>query len=164
MNVLMTAGQTLTWYSDPSIVRGGWISCGSTSAAAVPPTPPPPSPVPPTLAGHMFAVVSGQQYCQPVAAAGLPASQCITDGIGNHGNAERCTIRVTQNVYVTSVYFETEANYDFITIGGTQYSGTGSEYFSLPSDVVMAAGETMIHRNFTGAPAWLTSPLSPCKK
>ena len=45
-NIAMTAGQTMTWYTDGSVIRGGFTICATTSRLLFPP-PPPPSPSPP---------------------------------------------------------------------------------------------------------------------
>ena len=90
-----------------------------------------PAPSPPA-APQMFTVLSGSQFCSVTA-----NRSCVTDGLGNHGNNERCTFEVAQDLIATAVVFDTESNYDRLTIGATQYSGiTG------PSGVVMSAGST----------------------
>merc|ERR1719330_271729 len=42
---------------------------------------------------------------------------------GSYGNNEECTITL-QEVAVTVDAFNTEARYDFLTVGGTRYSGS----------------------------------------
>ena len=63
---------------------------------------------------------------------------CVTDGIGNHGNQERCTMSARSEMYVTATYFNIESNYDVITIGSQQWSGNGG-----PFNVHMEAGDVM---------------------
>ena len=144
-NVWMNEGDTFTWSSDVSVTNGGWVICGSTEPAALPPmTPPPPppspsppppaySPAPPTPAGHMWSIISGSQYCS-VSNAGA----CVTDGVGSHGNNEACLIRAQATLYATATYFFTETYWDYVTIGSTRYSGTSG-----PGNVMMATGDTL---------------------
>ena len=61
---------------------------------------------------------------------------CISDL--NYGNDERCAFRAEGIISVSATTFDTETKWDYITIGGTRYSGTSG-----PSDAVMAAGETI---------------------
>merc|ERR1719232_2435110 len=42
---------------------------------------------------------------------------------GNYGNNEACTIQA-QDVAISVDAFSTESRYDFLTMGGTAYSGT----------------------------------------
>jgi hypothetical protein len=64
---------------------------------------------------------------------------CITDGTDSYRHQERCTVRATQALSVSaSGSSHTESYHDWITIGGTRYSGTSG-----PSNVIMAAGQTL---------------------
>jgi len=149
-NVMMNAGDTFTWYADYSVTNGGWVICGSTEPAALPPmTPPPPppspsppppaySPAPPTPAGHMWSIISGSEFCHVEADTNGNAGACVTDGVGSHGNNEACLIRAQATLYATATYFFTETYWDYVTIGSTRYSGTSG-----PGNVVMAAGDTL---------------------
>ena len=47
--------------------------------------------------------------CTYTSAAGFTMGQCVTDGIGIHGNNERCTIAATETIFVTAVYFNVES-------------------------------------------------------
>jgi len=61
-----------------------------------------------------------------ISGSGCSASNgCITSNghPGNYANNEECTITLTE-VAVTVAAFNTEANYDFLTVGGTRYSGS----------------------------------------
>ena len=64
------------------------------------PSPPPPAPSPPqpplspAPTSTYWSVLSGTQYCH-VSSDGT----CVTDGIGRHGNNERCTIRANSAFY-----------------------------------------------------------------
>ena len=131
-NVQLAAGATVLWRADRSVINGGFIICGSTSPVAAPP-PPVVAPSPPITAGQMWVVVSGSNYCHLT-----QNGACFTDGVGNHANNERCTVRTTQALYATTTYFATESYYDHLTIGNTQYSGSNG-----PQNVAMAAGATV---------------------
>ena len=80
----------------------------------------------------MFEITSGGDYCWLT-----HGGTCVTDGVGNHGNAERCTVTASQGIYASTTFFNTETYWDYITIGGQQYSGTAG-FASIP----MAAQET----------------------
>ena len=83
---------------------------------------------------------------------------CISDL--NYGNDEECTFRAEAIISVSATTFDTEQKYDYITIGGTRYSGTSG-----PINVVMAAGETIMwHSNeYTTASGFVicASPVPP---
>jgi len=81
-------------------------------------------------------VSAGASFCQ------VDANNCVSDGTGNHGDNEACTINVLGAGTLTATDFNTEPGYDYVTIGGTRYSGgTG------PSDVAVAAGSTFTWRS-----------------
>ena len=63
---------------------------------------------------------------------------CVTDGSGNYGNSERCTITANTAVTLSTTEFSTESCCDRITVGGLSYKGSSG-----PSGVSMSAGETM---------------------
>jgi hypothetical protein len=68
----------------------------------------------------MWSVVSGSSFC-----AITQGGACVTDGTDNYGNDESCTVRAEVAITVSAQgSFETEATFDYVTIGGTQYSGT----------------------------------------
>ena len=80
-----------------------------------------------------WSITSGSQYCQ-LASNG----RCVTDGIGNHANNERCTVRANQALAASTTQYQVERHFDYLTIGGTSYrSGTG------PSNVRMSSGQTL---------------------
>ena len=134
------------------------------------PSPPPPyyGPAPPAPVGHMFVVVRGSEWCS-VSNNGT----CVTDGVGNHGNYERCTIRglAPQGLYVSTTFFETETYWDYITIGGQRYSGTtgfanvmmaAQETFTWYTDGSVTTGGFEVCGSFTVAPpSPPPSPLAP---
>ena len=77
-------------------------------------------------------VTSGGSFCQ-IDDSGL----CATDGVGEHGNDEACTVQVNIDGYLTVTEFDTEPGYDYVTIGGARYQGNGG-----PSGVAVTAGST----------------------
>jgi len=79
-----------------------------------------------------LAVASGGgSYCQ------IDANGCATDGVGDYGNSEDCTIIAGVAGFLTATEFNTEKNFDEVTIGANQYSG--SEGFS---NIFVEAGST----------------------
>ena len=100
-------------------------------AAAAPPPLPPRRHLQSSTAA--WTVTSGTQYCS-LTSNGL----CVTDGTGNYGNGERCTIEAQRALYATATSFTTEGYFDRISLAGTSYSGSTG-----PSNVAMSAGQTM---------------------
>jgi hypothetical protein len=82
---------------------------------------PPPPPV--------FTVASGAQYCQ------LNAQGCVTDGAGDYGNNEHCTIQVATATTVTATSYIVESSSDYLTVNGQRYPLSGSG----PSNVLVPA-------------------------
>ena len=76
-------------------------------------------------------MTAGASFCQ------IDANGCATDGAGEHGNDEECTVQVNQAGYLTATEFETESSYDYVTIDGTRYEGLIG-----PHGVVVSAGST----------------------
>jgi hypothetical protein len=79
--------------------------------------------------------LSGSDFCEVVGA-------CVTEGAGPHGNNEDCTIQANVDLVASAIEFVTEAGFDWVSIGGVQYSGTSG-----PSQVLMSAGDTMVWRS-----------------
>lgn len=80
----------------------------------------------------LLSVTSGKAYCH------IDSSGCVTDGVGTYRNYEACTVMANQDITVSATFFETESDYDHITIGTNVYSGVTG-----PSNVAMAAGSKM---------------------
>jgi hypothetical protein len=117
---------------------------------------PPPSPSTQTSSLKRWTVLSGGSHCEVTS-----DGRCITDGIGNYGNYEYCTFRAEVSMTVTTTVFGTESGYDFITIGGTRYSGSTG-----PMNVQVAAGSTVTWNSDgsvtgTGFQICTDTPLSP---
>ena len=80
-----------------------------------------------------WTILSGSAYCE-VSADGL----CITDGPGNYGNDERCEVRAEGAMFLNVAAFNTESNFDYITIGTDRYSGTVG-----PVGIQLGSGDTV---------------------
>ena len=87
----------------------------------------------------MWAVISGGAYCQIVPDAAGNAGRCVTDGTGVHSANEACVVVTTQSIFATATEFNTETNWDYVTLAGTVYTGTNG-----PANVAMAAGADQI--------------------
>jgi len=115
--VAVAAGSNFTWHSDFSVTNAGWTICWA------------PNPAP-------LAVTVGDNFCQ------IDANGCATDGAGEHGNGEDCTIQVGVDGVLTATQFDTESGYDWVNISGTRYQGrTG------PNGVAVAAGSNFTWRS-----------------
>jgi hypothetical protein len=68
----------------------------------------------------MWSVVSGSAYCEVT-----QGGTCVTDGAGDYGSNEVCTVRAEVTMLVSAQGFITESGFDFVFIGGAQYSGGG---------------------------------------
>merc|ERR1719166_621379 len=79
-----------------------------------PPTPAPPTPAPPPPGTWEISGTGCQMSGNCIASSNHPA---------NYGNNEACSINAYE-VDLTVEAFSTESRYDFLTIGGTAYSGT----------------------------------------
>ena len=122
--------------------------CGPRSTYRPPPPPPPPPspprppprpPSPPAApydCGQLFCVTSGQQFCQTTGhiATGRGQGQCVWDGDGIHDNNERCTIQTIYPSAISAVYYEVEANWDYMRI---TYPATSS---APPMNSITASG------------------------
>jgi len=85
-------------------------------------------------------VISGSSYCQVTTSTG---NTCVTDGYGNYGNNERCTIQVLQSGRLSTYgSFRTELGFDYVTIGSTRYQGTRG-----PGNVYVSYGSTFTWRS-----------------
>merc|ERR1712100_332913 len=47
-----------------------------------------------------------------------------SDGYGDYGNNEHCTIKALRYFSITATEFDTESGCDHLTIGGSRYSGS----------------------------------------
>jgi hypothetical protein len=51
---------------------------------------------------------------------------CITEGLGTHGNNERCTWTVLHSSTLSVISFSTESYFDRVTVNSISYTGSGS--------------------------------------
>ena len=86
-------------------------------------------------------VTSGQSYCR------VGANNCVTDGAGNYGNREACTVEVLGAGTLTATEFSTESCCDFVEIAienpANYYSRVRYRGTTGPRNVAVAAGSTM---------------------
>ena len=75
-------------------------------------------------------MTAGAGYCEVI-----NGGTCVTDGDDDYKDHERCTVRAEVAVSVTATVLDTESYFDYVTIGGTRYSGTTNRF----TDVHMAA-------------------------
>jgi len=88
------------------------------------PTPPPPTPAPGTWE--------------------LTGTGCVVDGNcihsknypSNYGNSEACRVQLFGDIALSVDAFNTEARYDFLTVGGTAHSGTAGPSAGTYSGVI----------------------------
>ena len=112
-----------------------------------------------------LVVTSGSQFCQ------IDANGCATDGAGEHGNDEACTVQVNAVGTLTAIGFDVEPHsasegqgceWDYVDIGGTRYCNT----IGRPYHVAVAAGSTFTWRSdHSGTFAGWTicfSKMCPC--
>ena len=64
----------------------------------------------------MWDITSGSQWCELT-----PDGACVTDGPGDYGNNERCTVVAATSLYVYSTFFDTEYRWDYLMINGRRY-------------------------------------------
>ena len=54
----------------------------------------------------------------------MDGGRCLSDGEGDYGNVESCTIKALRPLILTATEFDTESSHDTLTIAGTAYSGS----------------------------------------
>ena len=107
--------------------------CTNQPAPPTSPAAPPPAPVAP---GVIWQIESGSSSCELVEVSGR---SCVTDGPGDYGNNENCRVRAIRDLTVSATAFDTEQDYDFLTVGGVDFSGTRG-----PENQFLSAGEVLI--------------------
>lgn len=133
-----------------------------TTGTSLPPTAAPTS-TPPCqnlASGAMFAVTAAVPEYNCVGGGGPSSAQqgtcyttsagtCFTDGPGNHGNNERCTIAVRNSGYLSVVgTLQLEACCDYFTITG---SNTRRNTFETLNGYAITAGQTISWRSDSSA-------------
>ena len=129
----------VNWSSDYTIARGGWEICWTNRPPHPPapptsppesPPPPPPSPQPPSpptplrLVGPCIFTNNGNCAASP----NHPAK---------YGNLQECVISGVPAVPLAVISFQTEPNYDKMTINGITYSGQYGPTGVVPYDGVI---------------------------
>jgi hypothetical protein len=134
-----------------------------TPGGSVPPTPAPTAA--PTLPMCSVAAMSSSAFFSVSAAVPIQTCQsgagpttaaegtcytttsgtCFTDGPGDHGNNERCTINVLRNAFLATVgTFDVEQNFDYFTIGT---STTRLQTSAVINSTTVMAGSTLNWRS-----------------
>ena len=85
---------------------------------------------------NLLTVVEGSAYCE-ITGDGVCA---ITPGTG--GGSERCTFRVEMPVIINAVEFDTERDFDYLTIGRESFTGRRG-----PRDMLLTLGTTLTWRS-----------------
>ncbi|EOD12039.1 hypothetical protein EMIHUDRAFT_247589, partial [Emiliania huxleyi CCMP1516] len=80
-----------------------------------------------------FRVLTGSEYCHLTISS--DGRSCVTDGPGNYGDNEECTVEVLQTGLLSATEFNTESGYDYITIDSKRYQGAAG-----PSNLPVTAG------------------------
>ena len=146
-SVPIAAGDALAWSSDDGVGGGGFIICATLPLPA-PPMPPPQPPTPPQSPPAapqttFWQINAGASYCSLSTMPGYEPNACITDGVGNHGNNERCTITAMSGFVITATDFSTESCCDYMRwtrtnpVSTVSYRGTSG-----PMGVQVSAGDT----------------------
>ena len=65
-----------------------------------------------------WQILEGSRVCS-IADGG----RCVTDGFGKYGNSERCVVKALRPLVLTTVQYEVETGFDFISVGGTAFKG-----------------------------------------
>jgi hypothetical protein len=138
-NLAVTAGTSIAWFSDASVANAGFIICASATAA------PTVTCSTPAMSNAFFSVSAATPVMTCTGGAGptsategtcytTTSGTCFTDGPGNHGNNERCTINVLQNgVLTVPGTIALETFYDYFTIGtSTPRLQTNAQINNLP--------------------------------
>jgi len=106
-----------------------------------PPPPPSAPPLPNAPPGVLLELLSGAPDCF-ITGPTHATSNCFTDGIGAHGNNERCSMRAVIDLTVSATQYDVEQFFDYVSIyiGGrvTRYSGGIP-----PMNIFMPAGSTV---------------------
>lgn len=106
----------------------------------LPPTPPSPSPSP---ENEWFRVTSGFEYCELSGA-------CVTDGAGDYGHNENCTVEALRDLYLTATECVV-SHYDELKIGNQSYSDCNYLHpQDWPKNVLMPEGSTLTWQTNVG--------------
>ena len=87
----------ITWSFDSSAQYSGWRICKS--------------PPPWTIAGNGCVMIGDR-----ISSNGV-------NGVVEYGNDEWCTIDIADDLALTAEEFQTQADHDFLVVGGSKYSG-----------------------------------------
>jgi len=99
---------TIGWSTDGSVTKSGWKLCRGARAPTPAPAPTPPANWELVGSGCTVSGNCAQSLNYP----------------SNYGNGESCQIELGGATNIAFTAFNTESRYDFLTIGGTAYSGS----------------------------------------
>lgn len=121
--------------SEAEAVSRATAACTNQPAPPTSPSAPPPAPLPPGAAWDLGASTA----CELTFVNG---QFCVTDGPGEYSNDEECEITAVTALHASAISFETESNYDWVTIGNQRWSGSGLG--NGPSNVQMQRGDKLL--------------------
>ena len=85
---------------------------------------------------NVLQVTAGGEHCSV-------SDNCATDGTGNHGSSEACTIAIRAAGTLTATQFDVEyhisCSYDWLQVGDERFCGSTG-----PRDVRVQAGDTIV--------------------
>ena len=146
-NVPMAAGDVMTWSTNAYLHAAGFEVC------AYPP--PPPSPLLPPAASEWWTITTGEIHCHL-----SNDGACVTDGDGDYGDDEACSVRAEKPLMLSTTSFSTASILDKLAVGGVNYYETSPG----PANVAMAAGDVMTWSTYgSGAGGFVVcaSPTPP---
>ena len=65
--------------------------------------------------------------------------RCVTDGQGEYGAGESCRVKALRPLVLTTVQYEVERGYDFVSVDGTAFRGESG-----PSEVKMDTDSELV--------------------
>ena len=63
----------------------------------------------------------------------------MTDGAGQYGSGESCRVKALRPLVLTTVQYEVETGYDFVSVDGTAFRGESG-----PEEVKMNTGSELV--------------------
>ena len=100
-----------------------------------------PSPDDDDLAGCLLTVIDGWEYCA-ISDDGLCALTAVSGTDAPDDRQERCTFQVEEPVVLNAIEFDTERDFDYLTLAGETYTGRRG-----PRKVLTGLGATFTWRS-----------------
>jgi len=100
---------------------------------------PNPAPTPPPASGSWVVTGSGCEL----------NGDCISSSNhpANYGNGEQCSIQLNGAIPISVQAFDTETNYDYLTVGGVRYSGTNSPQSGSYTGVISWSSDSSVTKS-----------------